>query len=128
MASVGDPQKVSGSFQFLRDLSLYAVEKPYYIDGLLDPQVEHRRTNLEYCRKEVEINDARNWNPPARLNVNGFQLIRRPVKVRFSERPQQNEENVDSYLQDVASLLLQEFPGSRVFVFDYAVPFKSCPP
>lgn len=111
----------TATFQFLRDLDLYRQEKPYHFDGPLAPEHESRRTNLEYESKPVLVQDGRQNIERFTIQKQGFKLIKHKTGTKINDGTYPSKAVVDEYLNEVVEVMKQEFDGSKVIVFDYAV-------
>jgi hypothetical protein len=108
-------------FEYLRNLDVYHQEKPYYYDGPLSPDLEPKRTNLQYESIPVPVQDGRTNSQRFTLQENGFKLMKHETCTALNEEPRPSQATVDAYLSEVVDILRKEFDGSKVIVFDYAV-------
>jgi hypothetical protein len=116
---------VVGSFEYLKKLELYAIEKPYEIlvPMSLFPNSNIPRTNLAFEAVTVDIDDVRGKEEFYNLDRHGFAFAHHPVQAMNLKDRETIEQ---TYISEVQSLLRREIPGiKRLLSFDWRVsPFS----
>lgn len=105
------------SMEFLSDIPLYDVEKPYYVmpsaDADFDP--EFATTNLEFTRhQDILFRDVRGHEAEFSIEKNGFQILKHESKNTILETVDQ----LNAYKFEIEQMLKELFKGVHAVCYE----------
>jgi len=114
------------SLTFLKDLPLYAIEKPYFVtlaqQGEKDEN-SHKISNLQFEEiSGIEILDLKKQHAEFLLETSGFQL----VSFKSAHIPVDNIDQVEAYRAETEEYLRAKFEALDVICWEIRV--SACSP
>lgn len=99
----------------------YKREKPYFC--CLPPDILGSRpvTNHKHDLVTIEARDIRGHEGDFKLDYQGFEVIRQPLKDEYTYECLHNGDVASKYREDVECLLKEKLDAAKVVVFDHEV-------
>lgn len=116
---------VTASFDFLKWVSVYELQKPYEVfipvSSFGDKKETVPRSNLVFETHQVQVEDVRGRQVQYSLDTHGFQFAKHMTAVQDLKNPDEVAEKyvpeIRSYMEDVVCA----GEGARTFCFDIRV-------
>lgn len=117
--------KLSSIF-YIKPQTLYANEKPYFLNIPVDADSGLAQTNVNYTRKRVRVSDIRGHESLFNLDKTGFQLGNLNSNLSYEDFADPVAITT-RYYPEVKAFLQQSLRASEVLIFDYQVCSFSIP-
>lgn len=113
-----DLPQARSQFAYLKRLSLYENQKPYYCSIELQPEELDQKTNLDYERKDAVVRDIRGWEHELDFERDGIQYILHPTSFILRT---ESRLDIEGYMKEHIDFFRQKLDAEKCICYSWRV-------